>query len=647
MAHQPGFQLPHQILRPKRLDQQRLCPLLCPVTLVRRIGGQQRGGGVVGLLAGFADHVETGILGLHASIGDDHLVDAGVQFLHRLGGGNGGVHLELLHLQDGFESQQDSNIVIDQQDSPLHKAPQPPARGRRREGPRLTRQLDYRESGAVASSEGALGLRYYRSVASFYVENFGCRATQADGAALERQFQERGLERAGAPAEAEIVVLNTCTVTAAADQDARAAIRRIHRQNPGCQIVVTGCYAQRAPEELAALPGVSQVIGNSHKHQLAEIAEIGPRASDVGLQSLGLDAPSSLGANGFVSLASLTSDARGPRSDARGPVFVSDIFAHTELLAAPVFDAANERTRPNLKVQDGCDNRCSFCVIPYVRGQSRSLNLEEVIREVDALVASGYREVVISGINLGRWGRDFSTPTRFADLVRAILEQSSLEKLRLSSVEPMDWSDELIRLVGECPRIAKHAHVPMQSGSDRVLRAMHRKYRPWHYQEKILKIRKAMPTAAIGADVMVGFPGETDADFEATRCLVEELPFTYLHVFTYSARPGTPAATMGKQVPVQVARERNRMLRELAAQKKLAFMRSFVGKTVDAITLNVFDGEYTEALTDNYLKLRLAEKHDANQWLRARVEQVTKGALVGRGAGVSPAPTPSPQSAML
>jgi threonylcarbamoyladenosine tRNA methylthiotransferase MtaB len=200
--------------------------------------------------------------------------------------------------------------------------------------------------------------------------------------------------------------------------------------------------------------------------------------------------------------------------------------------------------------------------------------------------------------------------------------------LRLSSIEPMDWSDELIRMMGRSPRIAKHAHVPMQSGSDRVLRAMHRKYRPWHYREKLEKIRAVMPTAAIGADVMVGFPGESESDFQETRLMIEELPFTYLHVFTYSSRPGTPAATMRNQIPVQVARERNRILRDLAAEKKLAFMRTFAGKTVEAITLNVSDGKSTEALTDNYLKLRLAGHHEPNRWLKAQVDQVEDGALM-------------------
>jgi len=530
-------------------------------------------------------------------------------------------------------------------------------------------------------------------VAGYFVENFGCRATQADGAALERQFEERGIVRASTPAQASVVVMNTCTVTAGADQDARAAIRRVQRQNPNARIVVTGCYAQRAPEEIAALPGVSLVVGNSHKHQLAEIvsataADLAgePDASvlqqrdapvferrdtsvlaqrdplDFGWRSASSAAiepashPRALAPEGlaFVPLTTLTAS---PGS----PIFVSDIFAHTELLAAPVFDAANERTRPNLKVQDGCDNRCSFCVIPYVRGQSRSLEIDRIVRDVNGLVESGYREVVISGINLGRWGRDldgfrlpasgFRTPLTDSDdafrkpttgsrkpslenLIRAILSETALEKLRISSVEPMDWSDELISLVASSPRIAKHAHVPMQSGSDAVLRRMHRKYRPWHYREKIEKIRAAVPTAAIGADVMVGFPGETGAEFEATRRMIEDLPFTYLHVFTYSARPGTPAAAMPNQVPVHLARERNRILRELAAEKKLEFMRGFVGKPVEAITLNVVgndaDGDFTEALTDNYLKLRLRGRYEANRWLHARIDDVVDGALVGR-----------------
>jgi threonylcarbamoyladenosine tRNA methylthiotransferase MtaB len=467
------------------------------------------------------------------------------------------------------------------------------------------------------------------------------------------------MERAGAARDAEIVVLNTCTVTESADKDARASIRRLQRVNPECRILVTGCYAQRAPEELSALPGVTWVVGNSHKHQAAEIA--------------------TSSSPGFVPLARLSGEQRDPSQDQSSRdqlanVIVGDIFAHTELLAAPVFEAANQRTRPNLKVQDGCDNRCSFCVIPYVRGQSRSLPQERVIAEVKTLVEAGYREVVISGINLGRWGRDLKEvdgrwslvagernpfaamhtgqqtksnrerPTtndqRLVSLIRAILDQTSLQKLRLSSIEPMDWSDELIELTAASARIAKHAHVPMQSGSDAVLRRMHRKYRPWHYREKILKIRAAMPTAAIGADVMVGFPGETDAEFDETRRMIEELPFTYLHLFTYSARPGTPAAEQPEQVLVAVARERNRVLREIASKKKVAFMRSLVGTVVEAITLQTGGAEFTEALTDNYLKMKIPGHHDANRWMNVRVEGVSGEMLMGKRLA-HPAPEPA------
>jgi threonylcarbamoyladenosine tRNA methylthiotransferase MtaB len=268
-------------------------------------------------------------------------------------------------------------------------------------------------------------------------------------------------------------------------------------------------------------------------------------------------------------------------------------------------------------------------VIPYVRGRSRSLPLDDVIGRVNGLVAAGYREVVVSGINLGRWGRDLRPQFRFPALVGAILEQTGLERLRLSSIEPMDWSDELIELAAGSARIAKHAHVPLQSGSDRILRRMHRKYRPWHYAQRLQKIRQAMPQAAIGADVMVGFPGESEAEFEQTRALVEELPFTYLHVFTYSARPGTPAMSMAEHIPGPVAHERNRVLRDLAGEKKFRFQRSFLGKTLEAITLNGCDGERTEALTDNYLQLRLAGRHEPNRWVRARIENVSDGELHG------------------
>jgi threonylcarbamoyladenosine tRNA methylthiotransferase MtaB len=417
----------------------------------------------------------------------------------------------------------------------------------------------------------------------FFVQNFGCRATQADGAALESLLTGKGFERAGARADAELVVLNTCTVTAAADDDVRQTVRRVNRENPSARILVTGCYAQRAPEELAALPGVEWVVGNSHKTQIADLVTAAPY---------------------------------------HGNIHVGDIFAQHDFLSAPVEDAAGDRTRPNLKIQDGCNNRCSFCIIPFVRGRSRSAPAAPVVEQVRAL-AERYREVVLSGINLGRWGREPGSSIRLAGLLRVLLAETGVERLRLSSIEPMDWSDDLLGLVSSSPRIAKHVHAPLQSGSDRILRLMHRKYRPRHYADRIQKARALMPNAAIGADVMVGFPGETESDFEESRRFIESLPFTYLHVFTYSERPGTPAAKSPEQIPMAVRKERNRVLRELAARKNREFRTRMVGKTLSAVTLH----EPFAALTDNYLKVELAVPREPNLLLNIRIGGLAEAAI--------------------
>jgi threonylcarbamoyladenosine tRNA methylthiotransferase MtaB len=417
-------------------------------------------------------------------------------------------------------------------------------------------------------------------MARFFVQNFGCRATQADGAALEAQLAARGLECADERHRAEFVILNTCTVTASADEDVRQTVRRVHRENPQSRILVTGCYAQRAPEELAALAGVEWVVGNSHKTEIADLLAGAPY---------------------------------------HGQILVGDIFARKDFLTAPVMEAAADRTRPNLKIQDGCNNRCSFCIIPFVRGRSRSSSADLVVEQVRNL-AGRYREVVLSGINLGRWGREPGSRLRLAGLLRRLLDETEIERIRLSSVEPMDFSDDLLDLMASSPRIAKHVHAPLQSGSDQVLRRMRRKYRPRHYADRVLKARAAMPDAAIGADVMVGFPGETDADFDQSRAFIERLPFTYLHVFTFSARPGTPGESMPDQVPVSVRKQRNRILRELAAEKNLEFRRLMIGKRLSVVTL---DGP---ALSDNYLKVELASPAPPNQ-----LREVEIGALTADG----------------
>jgi threonylcarbamoyladenosine tRNA methylthiotransferase MtaB len=420
-------------------------------------------------------------------------------------------------------------------------------------------------------------------VQRFHVHNFGCRASQADGAALEAALLNRGMSAVARAAEAELVVLNTCTVTAFADEDVRKAVRRVHRENPDARILVTGCYAQRAPEEIAVLPGVAWVVGNSHKIQIPDI---------------------------------VSQPAEAPY---HGEIRVGDIFAQNDFLSAPVEDASGDRTRPNLKIQDGCNNRCSFCIIPFVRGRSRSAPLSQVVEQVRNL-ASRYREVVLSGINLGRWGRESEGSKRLADLIRTLLGETAIERLRLSSVEPMDWSDDLLALVASSARIAKHVHAPLQSGSDSVLRRMHRKYRPRHYEDRIRKARAWMPDAGVGADVMVGFPGETAEEFEESRAFIESLPFTYLHVFTYSGRPGTPAAERADQLPMEVRKERNRVLRELGARKNLDFRRSMIGRTLSVVTLA--EG----GLSDNFLKVELAARRPANQMVDVKI-----GSLSGNG----------------
>jgi threonylcarbamoyladenosine tRNA methylthiotransferase MtaB len=422
----------------------------------------------------------------------------------------------------------------------------------------------------------------------YFVQNFGCRATQADGAALESILDAKGLEAAEDRAAAELVVLNTCTVTSAADDDVRQTIRRVHRENPAARILVTGCYAQRAPQELAAMPGVEWVIGNSHKTQIGELIGI----------------------------------AEAPQTPYHGNIHVGDIFAQHDFLSAPVEDAAGDRTRPNLKIQDGCNNRCSFCIIPFVRGRSRSAPAGQVVDQVRGL-ASRYQEVVLSGINLGRWGREQAgtgaTRMRLSGLIRLLLAETDVARLRLSSVEPMDFSDDLLDLMASSPRIARHVHAPLQSGSDRTLRRMHRKYRPRHYADRVTRARALMPDAAIGADVMVGFPGETDAEFEESRQFIASMPFTYLHVFTYSERPGTPAAEDTGAVPMPLRKERNRVLRELAALKNLEFRQSFVGRRVSAVTLH----EPALALSENYLKVSLARFREPNRIVDVRIGAVT------------------------
>ncbi|MGC1870442.1 MAG: radical SAM protein [Acidobacteriaceae bacterium] len=494
------------------------------------------------------------------------------------------------------------------------------------------------------------------------MENFGCRASQADGDAISA-----GLEALGAcPADAstalpDVVVVNTCSVTAEADRDARAYIRRLQRGNPHARIVVTGCYAQRAPDEVSALPGVFAVVGNSHKNQVASIAlglfmqhpasltdpNRGPAESEKSHVAM------ATASSHFVPLGSLASAPNFiPERLPGAPAFVlaGDIFAHSdfELPSLPFSaierlaeSAAAHRTRPTLKIQDGCGNRCTFCIIPSTRGNSRSLPKPQVLDSVERFITAGGQELVISGINLGRWGRDLDRQLRFEGLLAEIFETTSLPRLRISSVEPMDWSDGLIALLrhhgqGQHPRLARHVHMPLQSGSDRVLRRMHRRYRPWHYAERLTKVRAACPDAAIGADVMAGFPGESDEEFQESYDFIAAQPLTYLHIFPFSPRPGTPGWDLHRldPVPATAVKERMAALNDLIQQKNLAFRSTLIGKQLSAVTLVATKansscgfGSRTPGMTDNFISVEIAGTLPPNLLVSAQITGIAQHGL--------------------
>jgi len=441
---------------------------------------------------------------------------------------------------------------------------------------------------------------------TFHIEQFGCRATQADGAAVERQLRLQGCSVALDSSTAEFVVINTCTVTAAADTQARDAIRKIHAANPQARIIVTGCYAQRAPEDLASLPGVSYVVGNSHKPQIPSLV-------------LSIQSNSSMSSNSKFLPLSLLKPAGTIAPPSAAPTLWGDIFALSDVLVAPVLGGEGNHTRPTLKIQDGCNSRCSFCVIPFVRGKSRSLPVATVVSEIERLSDSGYKEIVLSGINLGAYGRDLSPRVEFPDLLRQILEETNIERLRISSIEPLDVTRDLVALFAASDRLAAHFHMPLQSASNPILAAMHRWYRSEHYARRVEFIHELLPLAAIGADVITGFPGETEEDHSTTLRFIESLPFTYLHIFSYSKRPGTKAATLPNQLAGSVIRRRARELRALAEHKSAEFRAKQIGRELRVLTLrrdpSSSDPEATPAISENYLTVQIPVAVPPNQFL--------------------------------
>ena len=402
------------------------------------------------------------------------------------------------------------------------------------------------------------------------VVTFGCRVNQADSLTIEREWLSRGA-RLTSPDRADLVVVNTCSVTATADQGARQIIRRVARDNPGARIVVTGCYATRRPSDLAGLPNILRVVPNAEKDDLLSVL-----ARDVVMPTT----------------AERYGEGEGSCGDTYGP-------------------GLSGRTALTLRVQTGCEERCSYCIIPRTRGASRSRPLPDVLREIRTAAEAGYKEVAITGVHLGSYGRDLGDGTSLTSLVRALAEWRGDVLFRLSSLEPMDCTPEIVACVAASPRLAPHFHLPLQHGTDDILKAMRRPYSVAQYASLVHGIRDAMPHASIGSDIIVGFPGETDGHFQSMCALLRSLPLTHLHVFPYSDRPGTDATAMADKVEGTVVRARGRDVREIGAEMTRAFRASQVGRETRALTVD--DG--WSAVTPSYLKIRLDRQRPRNEWV--------------------------------
>jgi threonylcarbamoyladenosine tRNA methylthiotransferase MtaB len=406
----------------------------------------------------------------------------------------------------------------------------------------------------------------------YSVITFGCRVNQADSLSIEGSLRARGAISA-APDEADLVIVNTCSVTAAADQGARQTIRRIARSNPDVQIVVTGCYATRRPGDLRELANVTRVVSNQHKDDLLAAIDLSP-----------------------ASTAARYGSGDGP--------------------CGALEPGVAGRTAFTMRVQTGCEEECSYCIIPTTRGESRSKPMPEIRHQISHVVTAGYKEIVVTGVHLGSYGRDLADGSNLTALVGWLAEFEEEVLFRISSLEPMDCTDEIVDLVGDSPRLAPHFHLPLQHGSDDVLRRMRRPYTVAAYRRLVERIHDRMPHASIGSDVIVGFPGETHADFDCTESLLRDLPLTHLHVFPYSDRPGTVASAMNDKVEGATIRERGQRIRAIGQQMVSRFRRSQRGTIRRALTVD--DG--WSAMTDNYLKVKLAEPFPRNQWIDARID---------------------------
>ena len=392
--------------------------------------------------------------------------------------------------------------------------------------------------------------------------------------------------------DADVYVVNTCSVTAQADARARKAIRRINNEHPLAQIVVTGCYAQRAPEDIAELPGVSLIVGAADRGRIAE--------------------EMALVTEGELRIA------------------VSPIDEATKFLDVPITEMM-ERSRALVKVQEGCDLSCTFCIVPQTRGRSRSRRPESVLDQVTGLVESGYTEIVLTGVHVGSYGLDLPENRHLLpEMIQRVLEVPGLERFRLSSIEPSTVSDDLIELMASAPKFARHFHIPLQSASDAILGQMQRGYRARDFVDLIERISAKVPDCGIGTDVIAGFPGESDEHFELTFDCLTKLPITYLHPFTYSPRPGSQAQALGDQVPGDVKKRRTRSLKRLSRDKNSAFRARHVGIEMKVVLeRDERTGLGKSGYTDNYLRVEVAPDNTCFGLQSVHIKDNSETGLIG------------------
>ena len=426
----------------------------------------------------------------------------------------------------------------------------------------------------------------------------GCRLNQYESWELQALLEGRGLRTVPFEAPADIYVINTCTVTARADYSDRQAIRRAVARNPDALVVVTGCYAQTNPGAIARIDGVDLILGNQEKYELVRLLD-------------------------------------SVKQRVRPLIRVGEISRARTLPVIPVRKFAGH-TRAFVKIQDGCQHRCSFCIVPYARGPSRSQPVEVVVDRIQEAVEAGYPEVVLTGVDMGHYGWDLAPRTTLARLLGRLLEVPGLRRLRLSSVLPAYFTDELIEVIAGSERICRHLHIPLQSGADRVLRAMRRPYNTRIYRALVERLAGALPDLGLGTDLITGFPGETQAEFEETVGFVEALQFTYLHVFSYSDRPGTEAVRLpGHVAPAEIKRRTTR-LRALGRAKNLAFRRAHLGREVELLVLEQRDratGLLT-GLTGNYIEVAFPGPEPLMRgFATVRITEVTPDRTLGEVVG--------------